>query len=193
MEKNYLSGQLDTTQKNKIKIKMWKWLIWTVSMVALGFGGTIILNYIKTPKPKDVPEEIISLPAVNLLLTDSQTIVNTANIKKNRATVFFFFDPNCEHCQHETEEIIANKDILKKVRFYFISLDSIQRIKKFVEYYRLKDYPEITVAKDFEYKALSTFKIESIPTNLIYNSKHKIVAIFSGGIGVKELKKVLDI
>jgi peroxiredoxin len=113
--------------------------------------------------------------------------------KKNKAIVLFYFDPNCDHCQHQTEDIIANKDILKKVNFYFISLDSFRRIKKFKDYYHLQDLSEITVAKDYEYNVFKTFKIESIPTNIVYNSNHKIVKIYPGGMSVSQLKNVLNL
>jgi peroxiredoxin len=144
-----------------------------------------------TLKPRVVPSGIMSLPAVNLLLADSQTIINTAVAVKNKPLVLFYFDPACSHCQDETRDILAKKEILKEVSFYFISLDSMSRIREFIDYYKLKDFPEITVAKDYEYKALTKFQIKAIPTNLVYNANHELIKIVVGDVKVNELKIIL--
>lgn len=165
-----------------------KKLVWFISIVGAGFIGFAVWPTSK----RDVPKEIISLPSVNLLLTDSQTVINTASATKNKAVIVFYFDPSCDHCQKETEDILANKDIFKNMNFYFISLDSMRRIRSFVDHYKLKEFPEITVVKDHEFKALSIFQIKSIPTNVVYNRKHELVKIFIGGVKVGDLKKIIN-
>jgi peroxiredoxin len=156
-----------------------------------GIASSIYLIIAPATKQKDVPKEILSLPSINLLLTDSQTIVNTTSAIKDKAIVVFYFDPGCSHCQKETEELVANKEILNEVNFYFVSIDSMQKIKSFEYYYRLKEFNQIIVAKDHEFKGLSTFKVTSIPTNIVYNNKHKLVKIFVGEAKINDIKDVL--
>jgi len=170
---------------------MRRWIPWVIFIFCITYCTYSIL----LPKEvsQDVPKEIATLPLFNLLLTDSQTVINTKDIKSKKATVFFYFDPNCEHCQKETEDIIENKDILSKTHFYFISLDSIRKIKEFMQYYQLQSLPGITVASDYEFSSLNIFKIKSIPSSIVYNSRNQIVAIFEGRMTVAKLREVLNI
>lgn len=165
--------------------------IWFILILMVAF----CIHLVTKPgaQVRQVPKEILTIPNVDLLLTDSQTVINTANAKKGKATVFFYFDPNCDHCQQETEDIIANKEILKNANFYFITLDTLSKARKFLNHYQLYKYPEIILAKDYMYKGMRTFKLKSIPTNFVYNKEHVIVKIFEGSMSVSDLRKVLNI
>lgn len=168
-----------------------KKITWLILIV--GFGFCIYLVSKPTPKQIDVPKEIASLPAFNLLLTDSQTVINTSKGKNGKATLLFYFEPNCAHCQNETEDLLTNKNILEKTNIYFISLDPMERIRKFMKYYNLRELPGITVAKDYQFSAINIFKLNMIPSNIVYNNKNEIVKIFEGGISVHDLDIALNI
>ena len=57
-----------------------------------------------------------ALPPLQLLLSDSITKFTTADLPKKRPVLIMFFSPDCEHCQHETEQLVARKDEFKNIQ-----------------------------------------------------------------------------
>jgi thiol-disulfide isomerase/thioredoxin len=114
------------------------------------------------------------MPTFNLLLSDSTTVINSDNFPKGQPTVLIFFSPDCEHCQQETEALLKQIDGVKDTRFYFVTIDSIAQMKVFKDYYKLSQYPNITVGKDYSYSFLRFYRIKHTPTIIIYDkSKHQ--------------------
>src|SRR5262245_17319407 len=56
-----------------------------------------------------------SVPPLKLLEIDSTSYFTKNDLKKNRPVLIMVFNPDCDHCKHETEEIIKNIDSLKNV------------------------------------------------------------------------------
>jgi thiol-disulfide isomerase/thioredoxin len=121
-----------------------------------------------------------SLPPFDLLLPDSLTHINTGEIKSGRPIALLYFSPDCEHCQQETKSIIEHMDSLRDVNFYFITNDSIQRIKVFSAVYQLQKYPNITLGWDNQFLFLRHFKGAVPPYMVLYDRNLQQLGIFSG-------------
>jgi thiol-disulfide isomerase/thioredoxin len=128
-----------------------------------------------------------TLPAFNLLLVDSTTTFNTKDIPSGKPTVLLYFSPDCEHCQHETEEILKNMDSLRNVHFIFITALPFDKMKNFYFYYKLGNYKNITLGKDQDYFFSRHFGSQYVPYLAIYNRNKKLVKVFDGGTKVSNL------
>lgn len=120
------------------------------------------------------------IPSFNFLLPDSVTQVNTSTIQKGRPTVLLYFSPDCEHCQAETSFIIRHMDSLRHVQFYFLTNDSIERIKVFKAVYKLDKYDNITVGWDNQFFFPRIFKGAMPPYSVLYDKDKKQQKIFQG-------------
>src|SRR5258706_3507225 len=80
-----------------------------------------------------------TVPSFKLLQTDSATVLTKDILKKNRPVLVILFNPECEHCKHETEEIIKHIDELRKVQIIMAAIAQYGKMKEFYEAYNLKE------------------------------------------------------
>ena len=135
------------------------------------------LKYIKFP----------TIPAFTITkIPDSSSFTNT-KLKKNKPVVFFFFNPDCDHCHLETKNLIAKIDQLKDVQILMISILDFNAIKKFHTEYKLADYPNITIARETTYNLPGFFSIHSIPDVYVYDKQGKFLKTFKKSFPVEEI------
>jgi len=130
-----------------------------------------------------------TLPAFNIMLLDSSTIVNTYNIPEGKPTLIMFFDPECTHCQAETKMLLGKMDSLKDIRFYMItSVHDFNKIRAFYNEYHLADYKNIeVVGRDYEYFFITYYGIKYVPDMVLYDGHKNLVKFFEGHMVPHEL------
>ena len=101
------------------------------------------------------------------------------------------FSPDCEHCQEETKELIANIDLFKKVQIIMTSPLEYAYIKKFYDDYKIADYPIITMGRDPSYFLGTFYRIRSFPSIFVYDKKGNFVEAFNGSTPVEKIIAVL--
>ena len=131
------------------------------------------------------------LPSFNILLMDSATVLNTRNIPSGSPVVIFFFNPNCPYCKWETQNVIANIDSVKNIRFYMLSSYPFQSIKKYYIDFRLNRYKNITVAQDPKVFFGKYYKASSVPYIAIYNSNKTLKKIIPGNISTTQIENII--
>src|SRR5882757_9947523 len=89
------------------------------------------------------------MPSFSLLLADSITYINTADIPSGKAIVLFSFGPSCPYSRAQMEEIIEDMPSLKNIRFYIFTTWPFKEMKKFYSLYHLEKYPNIIVGEDY--------------------------------------------
>ena len=130
-----------------------------------------------------------TLPAFNIMLLDSSTIVNTYNIPEGKPTLIMFFDPDCTHCQAEIKMLLSKMDSLKDIRFYMItSVHDFNKIRNFYKEYHLSDYKNIeVVGRDYEYFFITYYGIKFVPDMVLYDGHKNLVKFFEGHVTTNEL------
>ena len=113
------------------------------------------------------------------------------DLHKKTATVIMVFSPDCEHCQHEINEIKANIRLFKKAQIVMASPLDYSYIKKFYEEYKIADYPNITIGRDPTYMLGTFYHIRSFPAIFVYNKKGKFVKAFDGTVPVQRIAEAL--
>jgi hypothetical protein len=132
-----------------------------------------------------------SLPAFDILLLDSTTILHSNQIPIGSRTLFLYFRTDCPYCKAETKAILQNIDSLKTVQLYFLSYMSIPDIKQFTNEFHLGAYRNITVGKDYNNRFSQIFRPKVVPYLAIYNNQNKLIKIYKGGSSIKEIEAAL--
>jgi len=101
------------------------------------------------------------------------------------------FNPDCSHCQHETEEMIAHKDELKDVQIVMITMQPLWMMKDFISKYALADFPNVVVGKDIYYILPGFFDIRNLPYLAMYNKKGNLIGGFEGSLPIEKVIEIL--
>jgi len=132
------------------------------------------------------------LPAFKLLLTDSTTYINTANIPGGEPIVLFYFGPHCPYSRAQMEEIIDDISSLKNIRFYIFTTWPFLEMKDFYTHYQLNKYPNITVGVDYTNFFGDYFKAQGVPYMAIYGKNKRLNDAFVGKIYSNQIKKIAE-
>ncbi|MGG9971772.1 peroxiredoxin family protein [Ferruginibacter sp. SUN002] len=155
-------------------------ILFTIGKIAAAQTDTSLL-YLKFPTV--VPFSIIKVP--------DSTKFTKADLKKKRPVLIMAFSPDCDHCQHETKELLKHIDLFKKVQIVMISPISYNYILEFYNKYELAKYPNITVGRDPVWLIGSFYNIRNYPGLFLYNKKGKFVKAFDGSVPVEKIAEAL--
>ena len=101
------------------------------------------------------------------------------------------FSPDCEHCQRETDSLLAHFNLFKKVQIVMASPLDYIHIKTFYDKYKIANYPNITIGKDPVWFLGQFYKVRNFPTIAVYDKEGKFVKLFEGSIAVEKVAAVL--
>jgi thioredoxin-related protein len=144
-------------------------------------------------KPEPPYKRFPSVPPFKLLLTDSSTIFTKEDLSKKKATMIMLFSPDCDHCQHETEQIILHKEAFEKVQIVMATIAPFDKMLSFHNKYDLKRFDNIVMGKEINYVLPTFYNIRNFPFLAFYNKKKELISVFEGSMPiqkiVEELKK----
>ena len=104
-----------------------------------------------------------TVPPFKLLLTDSSTHFTKEDLTKKKAVMLMLFSPDCDHCKHETEEIIKNIDAFNKVVLIMSTTLPFDKMIDYYNRYDLKRFDNIIVGKDVSYLLPVFYDIHNLP------------------------------
>ncbi len=118
-------------------------------------------------------------------------IFTNQNLEKGKATIVFFFDPDCDHCQKQADWIAASPESFKNAQLLWVSTAEANAINIFHKS-RFANYPhKIYFVKDKNYKFDSWFGYSVAPTILVYSSSGQLQKSFKNEVAVSELIKYI--
>lgn len=132
------------------------------------------------------------LPAFDLLLNDSTTVMNTGSIPAGKPIVLIYFSPRCPFCRAQMDGIVKDIAELKDIRFYIFTTWPFREMKDFYKHYRLDKYPNISVGVDYNNFFSDRFKITGVPYMAIYRKDKKLNEAFMGNINSQQIKEVAE-
>ncbi|HLZ88869.1 MAG TPA: thioredoxin-like domain-containing protein, partial [Puia sp.] len=103
------------------------------------------------------------------------TTLNTNNIPTGKSLLVIGFSPWCKHCQAETQDIVKHIDSLKNTRILFVTPYPFDQMRTFYRYFKLSQYPNITMGRDTKDYFLTYFKAEGVPYTAIFDSKKRLI------------------
>lgn len=129
-----------------------------------------------------------TIPGLQLLTTDS-TQFTKDDLPKKKQVLVMLFSPDCDHCQHEAEQIVANKEGFEKTQILMVSTYPLFRLKEFAQKYGLNEMENVTITKDPSYTLLSFYDVRTFPYLALYNKKGELLKVYKGSV---EIDKVLQ-
>lgn len=155
-------------------------LIFIMGKTLLAQADTSLL-YIKFP----------TVPPFSIIKVPDSTKFTKADLKRKKPVIIMGFSPDCEHCQHETKELIAHIDRFKNIQIVMISPLDYKYLQKFYDEYHLSQYPNITIGKDPSWFIGTFYGIRNFPAIYLYNKKGKFVRAFDGSVPVEKIADAL--
>jgi hypothetical protein len=127
------------------------------------------------------------LPFMPIALTDG-TVANAKDFKGKN--ILILFQPDCDHCQHEAEDIEKRLGDFKDYKLYFVSSAPMPDIEKFATTYKLKGKENILFGNTAAENVLNHFGPIPAPSIYIYNDQ-QLKKSFEGQTDVGEIVSAL--
>ena len=128
-----------------------------------------------------------TIPPFRLLKVDSSTYFTKDDLKKNRRTIIMFFSPDCEHCKHQTKDILADFAQFKDIEIVMATFQPFSEMKDFYTYFRIADHSNILMGRDEKYFLPPYYKMQSLPYIALYDKKGNYITHFEGNQKVDTL------
>jgi len=127
------------------------------------------------------------LPRMRVTTSD-QSSVNLRELKGK--TMLILFQPDCDHCQREAQEIRKHLDAFGEYVLYFISADQMPAIEQFGKTYDLLGHSNVRFAATTVENVLANFGPISAPSVYIYVDQ-QLVKKFNGETGIDLILQAL--
>jgi thioredoxin-related protein len=121
-----------------------------------------------------------TLPPFHLLKLDSSTYLTKEDVKKNHRTIIMYFSPDCDHCKHQTESILADFKKFKDIEIIMATYQPFEELKEFNDHYRMAEHPNIKMGRDEKFFLPPFYKIRNLPYLALYDKKGNLVTTFEG-------------
>lgn len=128
-----------------------------------------------------------TLPPLQLLLGDSTTKYTKEDVPRKKPVLIMVFSPDCSHCQHTAEELMAAKEKWNDLHIVMATLHPLWQMNAFVEKYDLKHLPNLVVGKDVSYILPSFYGLHNLPYLAFYNKKGSLITGFEGSMPLDKI------
>jgi thiol-disulfide isomerase/thioredoxin len=130
-----------------------------------------------------------TIPPFRLLKLDSSSYLTKEDVKKGRRTIIMFFSPDCEHCKHQTENILADFKDFKDIQIVMATYQPFEEMKEFNAHYRMFEHPNVMMGRDEKFFLPPFYKIRNLPYLALYDKKGNLVTTFEG---TQKTETILD-
>jgi len=166
---------------------MKKWLVL--------LGVSVFFQYLPAQTNTPLQPAYLRFPTVppfNILKVDSATWLTRDDLRKNHRTLIMFFSPECEHCKHQTEDILAASGQFKDIEIVMATYQPFSEMKEFYQYYRIADHPNIKMGRDEKYFFGPFYNIHNLPFLGLYDKKGNLITTFEGNQKVSTIMKAFS-
>jgi hypothetical protein len=133
-------------------------------------------------------------PTVNDLPAMQITLLNGTKLSTKELalpSILILFQPDCDHCQREAQQISENLAAFKKYTLYFISSASEVSVQKFAQDYALTEKDNVLFGVTTVSGILDNFGPIQAPSIYIYSDQGKRVQEFNGEVAIEVVLKYL--
>jgi thiol-disulfide isomerase/thioredoxin len=145
------------------------------------------------PPPEKPPyQRFPTIPPFNLREVDSATMLTKEDLKKHRPTLVMFFSPDCDHCKHQTENLLADMDKFKDIEIVMATYQPFEEMKDFNTHYHLADHPNIKIGRDEKFFLVPFYQVHNLPYLALYDKKGNLIKTFEGTQKTDTLLKAFE-
>lgn len=113
------------------------------------------------------------------------------NLDSDKTYLFVYFNPLCDLCKEEIEDITENIENLEDVQILLVSPNQVNEIEQFSESFGLGKFSQITILHDYDDTFYLEFGAIGYPNLYIYNSNKELVRYFDHATGFPEIKNAI--
>ncbi|MFD2570640.1 TlpA family protein disulfide reductase [Spirosoma soli] len=169
---------------------MKKYLQWGLPIFILATLSYFVWGFTtKLNRKKEVAQRVQTLPNFTASLLDRSVISKTT--LAGQPVVLLYFDPDCDHCQREADELYKKSVLLKQAMIVMLSSAPISDLTTFTEAYKLNALPNVRVAHIDRQVAYDTLGFTSVPDVLIYHADGSLAKHFKGETSVEAIARHL--
>ncbi|MEP6615844.1 MAG: TlpA disulfide reductase family protein [Ginsengibacter sp.] len=128
-----------------------------------------------------------AIPQFTIKTATGDTAFSRESLHKNKPVVLILFSPDCEHCQHETTELLANIQKFKRAQIVMITYQPYEAMVKFYQEYNIVNYPQITMGRDTKFFFPIFYRVRNMPSIFVYDKKGKFKKAFEGSVGIDKI------
>jgi thioredoxin-related protein len=125
------------------------------------------------------------VPPFRLLKIDSVSYFSKADLPKNKPVLIMIFDPNCDHCQRETEDLLKNIERFRNIQIVMSTNTSLDKLRDFYNHYELADYKNITAGVEVQYFLVPFYNMKNLPYLAMYDKKGKLITTHEGTTNIE--------
>ncbi len=157
-------------------------------LLVIGFLGYNIAQ--KISHKNKVSERVKMLPDFTFK-TLNGNVFTQDSLLKNKATVFVYFNSECDFCIAEATKIQERLEAFKKCQLVFVSFESSKKIEKFAKGHKLLYEKNVVFLEDRKGGFSQIFDVNSIPYTVLYDAENKLLHKFKGAAKVDLILKYL--
>ena len=128
-----------------------------------------------------------TVPPFNLLSIDSSTHITKDDLHRHTKTLIMYFSPDCDHCQHQTKEMLAKMDKFKGIQIIMATYQPFEEMVTFYKEYGLANYSNIKIGRDTKFFFVPYYHINNLPYLALYDVKGNLIKTFEGTTPVDKL------
>jgi peroxiredoxin len=129
------------------------------------------------------------LPSMRALLTTG-VLFDFRSV--DQQMIIILFQPGCDDCQIEAEQISKNIEAFKGYKLYFMSSHPIAELKKFAADYGLDNHPDVIFGQVAVDGVIQNFGQVHTPSVYIYSEKGEMIKSFNGKTDVNQIISALQ-
>lgn len=175
MKKSYLIG---TVVVMVVAVSAW----WFMTKEDAGQTVTVSGTEAGTPAYNPLPLRLLTMDSAALQLSEKSL---------QQPMIAILFNPGCDHCQHQAEEMKSNMSMFKDVTLVMIAAATLKEIRDFSVEYGLAGQPNVYFTQANPMDVYNNFGSVPVPYILLYNKSHKLVHEFRGNANAGEIAQYL--
>ncbi|MBI5858516.1 MAG: redoxin domain-containing protein [Sphingobacteriales bacterium] len=125
-------------------------------------------------------------PPVKLFTADS-TGFTKEQLPKKKPVMLMVFSPMCEHCQHETEDLVKSIDKFKNITIVMATMMPFDSMMNFRAKYGLAKYKNIIMGQDIQFFLPPYYDIHTLPFLAFYDKRGKLISVFEGKMPINKV------
>ncbi len=127
------------------------------------------------------------IPQFTIYKAADSTAFTREDLIKKKPTVFIIFSPDCEHCQRETDSLIAHINLFHNSQIVMTTYLAHDLMVKFYHDYKIANHPEIIMGRDAKFFFPIFFRVQSLPAIYVYDKKGKFKKAFEGSVNMTKV------
>ena len=136
-------------------------------------------------------KNIQNIPSFTIYTAPDSTAYTNEQLQKDKPFILMFFNPDCDHCQNETKELLVYKEELKEIQIVMVTALPYKMVKDFYVDYNIASMPNIKMGQDPTFALGTKYRPGRYPAIYIYDSKGTLAKVFAGNVGVPTILDAL--